>query len=334
MTAAPPPRRHAGVTATGIATSAAGLALVVWQISRAGSADVLHGLARVGAGFLIVLALAIARFVVRAYAWTRFIHHPVTIRRALAAMLAGDAAGNVTPLGLLASEPAKVLYLRDEVPARQTLAAAAAENFFYAVSIVLVIVTGMSALLVEFALPATLRFASWVSLGLMLVALAGALWLVWRRPRLASASLARLPFAAARGLVDRVHHVEAEAYRFMREAGPRLGTVVLCEVAFHLMSFAEAFLTLYWLTGSLSPLRAFILDSVGRVINTVFRIVPMRIGVDEASASVVAEALGYTRADGLALALVRRGRLIIWTIPGLLLIVRRGLTVRQIVEKS
>jgi len=329
-----PRRRHAGVTATGIVTALIGLAFLAWQVAHVGSRDVLDGLRQVGAGFLLVLAIAFARLVIRAYAWSLFFDRRASLSHVIAATLVGDAAGGVTPLSLLVSEPAKALYLRDDIPPSRGLAAAAAENFFYSLSVALVIIAGMTALLLGFPLPQPVRLASWIALVAMLAVVAAGLWLIWRRPSLVSSALAALPFAAARRAVERVRTLEETAYAFVRQTGHRLAAVIACEIAFHLLSLAETYVTLWLVAGRATVTAAFILDSVSRVINVVFRVVPLRIGVDEEGARLVADVLGYTQANGLAMALVRRGRLIVWTLPGLVLLVRRGLSMKKLIRDA
>jgi hypothetical protein len=48
--------------------------------------------------------------------------------------------------------------------------------------------------------------------------------------------------------------------------------------------------------------------------------------VDDSVSSVVAEAIALTSAVGLTVALVRRGRMLVWAAIGLALMSRRGLT--------
>ena len=71
-------------------------------------------------------------------------------------------------------------------------------------------------------------------------------------------------------------------------------------------------------------LAALILESTGRVINVVFRAVPMRVGVDEWGNELLGRALGLALAMGTTLALVRKGRVLFWTAVGVVLLVARG----------
>ena len=67
------------------------------------------------------------------------------------------------------------------------------------------------------------------------------------------------------------------------------------------------------LTGvSPSPLHALVLDSVNRMINVAFKLVPMRVGVDEVGTEAVAAAIGLAPGTGTLTALVRKIRMLIF----------------------
>jgi len=313
------------------ALSAGGVGLLVWQVRSAGVDQIKQGLTQVGWGFLGILALSFLRFTLRSIAWTSLMDGRISLAGAIGATLAGDAIGNLTPLSLLVSEPAKSIYLRDEAPGSRSFAALTAENFFYSVSVAVFILLGTITMLAVFDLPVELRTAGLVSSALMLVVLVGAVWIGWREPALLSAAIRRLPFRAARALLDRAQQFESATYAFVRPGGGRLTTVVLCEIAFHILSFAEAYFTIWLITGRSSPLAAFVLDTFNRIVNVIFRAMPLRAGVDEYSTAIVAPAVGLTAATGVTIALIRKGRMLVWAAVGIALGVRKGVTLRDVI---
>jgi hypothetical protein len=303
----------------------AGVALLVWQIQSVGPALIMRSLSQVGWGFLIILALSFARFALRALAWTTLMGERVPLSSAIAATMAGDGIGNLTPLSLLLGEPTKALYLRDRVPMARAFPALAAENFFYSVSVAIFIVLGTIAMLLTFRVPPEVRSAGILSLALMLTLLAGALWIGWRRPAMLSAIVSRVPIPFARRILDRVQRFESTAYGFLR--GPStsstpLTVVVACETAFHVVSFAESYYTLWLITGQSEPLAAFVLDTFNRVVNIVFRVIPLKLGVDEWSTAIVAPAVGFPSVVGVTIALIRKGRMFVWAVVGVVLAAR------------
>jgi hypothetical protein len=78
-----------------------------------------------------------------------------------------------------------------------------------------------------------------------------------------------------------------------------------------------------WFLGQHSFALAFVLDTVQRVINVIFRVVPLKIGVDEVGSGLVSSALGYGSALGVTMALIRKIRVLAWSIVGLVLLGRR-----------
>jgi Lysylphosphatidylglycerol synthase TM region len=305
--------------------------LLVWQVRAVGHGDtgaglgeIRRGLSAIGWGFVGILAVSFARFFLRSIAWTTLIGDRVRVSDAVAATIAGDAAGNLTPLSLIVSEPAKAVYLRG-VSTPHALAALTAENFFYSVSVALFVILGSIAALMAFSLPNGVRPAVLVSLALMSALLTGALWLVWREPAVASGTLSRVPGVRLDQLVAAVRAFEIRTYGLVRQSRGPLAAVAAYETLFHVLSVGEAWLTLWLITGRSSPLDALILDAVGRLVNVIFRMVPLRIGVDQVSANLMAIAIGLPDGVGVTMALVRTGRLLVWGAVGLFLLARRGL---------
>lgn len=322
-------RPSGGARRTALTTVAAalGIALLAWQIRKIGLGAIRDDLAAVGWGFVAILVLSLLRFVVRSLAWTTLIgdRDRVPLTSALAATIGGDALGNITPLSLIVSEPAKAIYLGARVSTAHALAALTAENFFYSVSVAIYIVLGTAALLVAFPLDPTIRWAGVIALVGMAAVLAVAGWLAWQKPAVASALLSRVPLAHLDAIVERVRDFEVRTYGSVGQQAGRLNIVIACEAAFHVLSFIEAWLTLWLLTGSSLPLEAFVLDTFSRVSNIVFRIVPLRLGVDQVLSDVVAQAIGLSAGIGTTLSLVRTGRVLVWAIVGMVLLLRRGI---------
>jgi hypothetical protein len=329
-------------TAITVAGLVSGGALLWWQVQDTGLDRIGDGLARVGWGFALILVLSLLRFASRAAAWQALLGAGAgdaggvggagaapRFRRTLGAVVGGDAIGNVTPLSLVVGEPAKALYLAGIDGSARALAALAAENFFYSVSVALYVIAGTAAMLGEFALPSDVRLAGWVALGLMALVLAGGGWLAWQRPAAASALLARVPSRRAAAVVARVRRFEQDTYRFARHEGGRLARVAAAEAAFHALSFLEAWLTVWLVTGESQPAAAFVLDTFNRIANVVFRAIPLRIGVDQWTAEQVGLAIGLPAVVGTTVSLVRTGRMLVWALVGFALVARRTGGVRS-----
>ena len=280
-----------------------GCALFAYAVGRVGIGALVDGVRRVGWGLVVILALGGARFACRAQCWRWCLPPGVRLDfpHAFTAFVAGDAVGNVTPLGLLASEPTKVVLVRHHLATIDSVASLTLENILYAVSVVAMLAFGFALLAATTALP---RAAWWIAVG----ALAG------------SVLLSALAIALLRS--PRLVSLRAEIRRFATEHPLRLVRVFSLQLAFHALAVLETLLTLSWLMGSASPtaVQAIVFETVNRLTTVAFKFVPFRIGVDEAVSGAIAPVMAVTAAAGVTLAIVRKARMLFWSAVGLLLV--------------
>jgi hypothetical protein len=334
-------------TPLGIIFALLGLLLFVYFVRSAGLGEVMEGIRRLGVGFLLVLCISAFRPVVRALAWTRCFEapHELRFRDALWAYLIGDAIGTLVPLGIFVSEPAKAALVRKRVPLMAGLSALAVENLFYSLSVALFIFSGMAALLFSFDLSKPLRMISIGALVGVIVAVSLAYVFIRKQWKFLSGTL---EFLYSRGVGrrvletrrERVRSLEERVYGFYTRNRSRFLPIILLEACFHLSGVAEVYVVLWFISDTFTGgagallLSAFVLESVNRVINVVFKFVPLRMGVDEAGSSWVTKVLKLGEASGVTLAIIRKARIIFWTALGLGLLVRRGLSLREVTEET
>ena len=316
------------VSVSGILTALAGLALLVIVVANVGLAEIAADVRQVGWGLLLVIAIGGLRFLLRAIAWRLCLDppHTLSIGAAFAAVICGDTIGNVTPLGPLVGEPAKAAVVRRRVPLGPALTALAIENVLYTLSAAAMISAGMIALLLRFQLPSAIRGIGEASIAATIVLFAFALALLWRQPAFVSRALGRVPRLARHA--GRVRALEAEIYSFASRRRAVLPALAAAEVGFHALGVAEVYLTL-WLINGTPPawLTAFLFETANRFITVAFKFVPLRIGVDEALTTYLAQqVLGLGARTGLSTAIVRRVRVLFWAIAGGIVLVREGLT--------
>jgi Lysylphosphatidylglycerol synthase TM region len=349
-----PVRRGRPLTIVGALTTAAGVLLLVWVIVAVGSAEIWSGLRQIGWGLLVIVALGGLRFGARAIAWTMCLDppHRLPFGDALGAVIAGDALGNVIPLGPLVSEPTKAAFVRARVPLMPALTALAIENVLYTLSVAAMIAAGLIALLFRFELPAELRGFSVIAIGAISALFAFALWLSWRQPAVLSRVLgAVLRSSAAQNddeirneardakrrlsRIDRARAVEEQIYTFVGRRGVAIVPVVGAELTFHALGVLEAHVTLWMLQGTPPTLTtSFILETVNRLITVVFKFIPLQIGVNEAGTALLTQVLGLGALPGTTVGIVRRLRMLCWTLAGTALFFKRGLTTRRVLEDA
>ncbi|HEX4568002.1 MAG TPA: hypothetical protein VH138_15300 [Vicinamibacterales bacterium] len=321
---------HRRFTAAGVATTLAGLALLVWVILRVGPAEIAADVRQVGWGVAAVIALGGLRFLLRALAWRLCLDDPgsLSIADAFSAVVSGDAIGNLTPLGPLVGEPAKAALVRGRVPMAPAVTALAVENLLYTLSAAAMIAAGMIALLLTFELPsnstgAVMRDVGEIAIGGTVALFGLALWLLWRQPALVSRALGVSPRLGKHA--DRIRTIEVEIYSFASRHPGALLPVGAAEIGFHALGVAEVYVTLWLLSGAPPPLMtSFLFETANRLLQVVFKFVPLRLGVDEAGTAGFATMIGVAATTGLSLAIVRKVRVLFWAAAGGLLLVRRG----------
>ena len=232
---------------------------------------------------MAILAIAGARFAVRALAWMRCLEppHRLQFTEAFAAVLCGDALGNATPLGPLVSEPAKVAFVRHRVPMGVAFTALAIENVFYTLSVAAMIAAGITALLLRGGLERELRLAAEIGIALVLAIYVGATWVLMRQPAVLSRVLivvARIAPALGRPhRIDKVRRLEQEIYTFAARRRGTAGAIVAAELIFHALGVLEVYVALWLLLGEApSIVTSFILETANRLIIVLFKFIPMQ----------------------------------------------------------
>lgn len=306
-----------------------GVVMLALLIQHAGPQEVVLRVRALGWGFLVLLALSVVRVVARVWAWLLCMKREerrVGFWAVWKARVAGDAAGQLTTAGPIIAEPVRVKVLQGALSITSRVSSLTVETLTYMISCCLMIVAGLLALTVAFALNQQMRLLSLVAVGLMLLITLFTVVVVRERWPLASglgAIAIRLLHAIGLGhkfdhRLPQLQSLERHVFDFYAERPRDFLFVALCHLLFHLAGVAETYATLYYAGFTVSLLAAFTLEATNRVVNMLFSFVPGRVGVDEAGSGLLAETLGLGHAAGVALALIRKARVLPWTVLGLL----------------
>lgn len=325
-------------SAVNILIAVVGVALLVYTVRRVGWSDVVAGVASVGWWFGLVVVLGASRMAFRARAWTicaeaapadanTHTTQDLRFRDAFGAMLAADAVGNLTPLGLLASEPTKILMTRTRISTVRSVASVAIENTFYIASVAVVLLTGTWLFLRRGEIPPALAQISEILVVALAVLGVAGVWAARSQPAVLSMLGPLVTKLVGRSSVpaDALREVEAQIYGVLRWPLARIARVVVWEIAFHVAAVTEVALVLRLLPGGAQTTLtdAFLLESAGRFVTIAFKFIPYRLGIDEAGSGAVAQVLGLNPVTGVTLALVRRLRIIVLNAFGLIRLARQ-----------
>jgi hypothetical protein len=200
-------------------------------------------------------------------------------------------------MGMVVGEPAKAKHVTHRLPFATAFGAQMIELAFYSASVVALFVIG--AMMV---CPAFLVLAIVV---LLIAAVA--------------------IFARSKQLPRICQPLFAFAARQRR----RVWLIAALELSYHALAIAEVSVTLALMSPGAAALRsAVLLETVNRGVTVVFKMLPMRIGVDEASAALVAHHLALGSSTGVMLALIRKLRMLFWCAIGLTFTLLRAIQVR------
>ncbi|MDX6385552.1 MAG: putative transport system permease protein [Blastocatellia bacterium] len=321
-----------------------GAALLVFVIRKVGVQPIFSALSRVGFGFFFVVAINGLRHVLRTIAMSMSVppeHRRFTFLQAFAARLGGESMSFLTFAGPLLGEATKVALLRKRVPLVHGVPALVVDNLLYNLSVVLVIFGGAVMMLFAYPVPAVARemlilIASVAFLGLIAAAMA-----TRKRVTLLTNiidSLGRRGFRP-RFLRSRRHHIyriELTVYSFYQRRRAAFFAMVGLDLASHIASVVEVYVTLKMLGFLPSVGASYIIESLTKVINFAFGFVPATIGVYEGGTEIILKSLGFAAAAGVTLAIVRKAAIIFWTVIGVFIITWRTVpnAWRRVLDRS
>lgn len=309
-----------------IAVAIVGAALLVFTVRRVGGwGEVVNGITSMGWWFAAVVLLGAFRMICRTCAWIACANDPqLRFGDAFSAWLVSDAMGNLTPLGLLASEPTKILMVRSKISTVTSIASVAIENAFYTASVLVVLLSGTWMFLQRANVPPALEQVSEVII--VVIAMVGVIgaWAIRTQPAVLSkfAPMLTKLVGKADAPADAIREVESRIYAVPRWPIGRILHVSVWEVLFHVAAVAEVWIVLRLLVPDITLPEVFLLESAGRFVTVAFKFVPYRLGIDEVGSGAVATVLGLPAATGVTLALVRRLRIMVLNAIGLLRLVR------------
>lgn len=310
-----------------------GLSLLIFVIYRIGYQSLVDSLSSVGWGFLLILALNLSRHLLRAASMYRAVapdHRTFKYRSAVAARFGGEAVNFFSFAGPFLGDATRAVLLKRNVPLAQGASAVIIDNILYYVTVILIVLGGVAVLITNYGSSGSAM--SRVLFAIVVVALvlfAALMVAIVTRVKPISRILGFMEkreiapqFLLRRheGLLD----VERNVFQFYHDRKADFFIVFGISLGVHAISVTEVYAALRMLGHDPSVSTSFIIESLTKVINAVFSFIPGTIGVYEGGNGLILKTLGYTTAVGVALALVRRGAILLSTSIGLAILIWRG----------
>lgn len=323
----------------GIVLTILGVGLFSYLIYSVGIQEILAGIGKIGfGGFALIVFIYFLRILTRAISWKLTVYEPykLDLRDTIPAVIIGEAMSTMIPIGILISGTTKAVSVRHRVPLVVGLSSVATENLFYSLVTGLYIVLGAFAFLRSFELAESWVWSIDIFIGVIISLLFLGILMLVRQWHFASAICERLyDKGIGRSFLENgrlhVRLFENLIYGYYRRYPHRFLPIILLQIAFHTLGILEVWFILSRISaGFQSFYTAFLLESVSRFILIVFKFVPFVLGIDEAGAQFVTEILALGAGLGVMLAVIRKGRALFWTTIGVILVIKRGLSLKEI----
>jgi uncharacterized protein (TIRG00374 family) len=297
------------------------LAVVVVQTDLAEAWDLIQ---QVGWGFALILGIYFVSFLLDVASWQLTVTYaPLDWRwfyRLWKLRMVGEAFNNATPLATMGGEPVKAYLLKKlyGVGYREGVASLVLSKTTVLLSLVVFLGIGFF-LMLGAALPGSFKLAA--GAGLFAVTVGILLFYLVQHKRITTRTLRR----AFRGRVEErletwlnhVQDLDDSLVLFYTRHRRRFGGSFLLALATWILGVGEVYVAMAFLGHPVTFTEAFVITAVAELVRAGAFFIPGRIGAQEGAFIVVCAALTGSPTLGLAVALVRRVREIIWIVWGL-----------------
>ncbi len=306
----------------------AGALLFLFLIHSVGIEKLWIQIQTVGSGLWIILGFYGVIFALDTWGWhfsfPKNITYAFRWRSLFGSRLAGEAINYVTPFAALGGEPVKaqILKTRHDVSWSDGLASLFVAKASFVIGLVLLISSGLAVALWQISLPSYLKKAI-TSMVLLCSFLCFSFWFVQKKGilRRGGILLARwIPIGSSKTRsLFAAYRLDQKVVSFYKNNPRRF----LLSILFHFLGWAagvvEIYLILQLLQVPVSWSQAWILESFWQTVKALSFLIPATLGTQEGGSVFISLGLGLSATTGIALALIRRIRELVWTALGLIL---------------
>src|SRR5215470_11814101 len=294
-----------------LAVAFTAIALFVWVLAHARLSSLVDQLKAMRIALPIVLGLSLLRLVLQSITWSASLKGrqvSVGIPKLAGARLAGQSMGYLTVLGPVISEPLKIKLLGTSTEA--TIAATFLDNGVYWFTSALLAIIGIASLpfvavhgAVYHSIPAALALALMV-------------FVITRRHPILS-GLVRTLGQKAPSWLRRAEQFESSIRTYRRNQPALVRRMFWVDVACQVLVASEVVVVLWALHLSIHFFTILVIEGVTRGLKMLSGWIPARLGSDEGGAISAFALIGFSPMLGLALALTRRVRDLLWAFIGI-----------------
>jgi hypothetical protein len=287
------------------------LVLFGWVIAHVGLSAMLVQLKAMRVALPIVLALSVLRLLLQTITWSASLegeHVSVNATKLMGVRLAAQSMGYLTVLGPVISEPLKIKLLGTST--EPTVTATFLDDGVYWFTSALLAIVGIVSLPFVAA-----RGSSYHSIPAVL-ALALMAFVITRRNPILSGVVRTLGKQAPLWL-SRAEHFESSIRNYRLSQPALVRRMFWIDVACQVLIASEVVVVLWSLHLSIHFFTILVIEGVTRGLKMLSGWIPARLGSDEGGAISAFALTGLSPALGLALALTRRVRDLLWALIGI-----------------
>ena len=290
------------------------IALFTWVLAHVGLSTLMGQLKAMRIALPIVLALSLVRLFLQSSAWSVALKGgqvSVNIPKLAGARLGGQSMGYLTVLGPVISEPLKIKLLG--TPTEPTVTATFLDDGVYWFTSALLAIVGLVSLPFVGVRGATSHlFPAIITLALMV-------FIITRRNPILSAAVRTLGKKAPSWLI-RAEQFESSIRRYRVNQPALVRRIFWIDVACQALIASEVVVVLWALHLSIHFFTILVIEGVTRGLKMLSGWIPARLGSDEGGAISAFALIGFSPMLGLALALTRRVRDLLWAFTGIVLL--------------
>jgi hypothetical protein len=287
------------------------VALFAWVLAHVGVSTLVQQLRAMRIALPIVLALSLLRLLLQSKAWSASLKGEqvsVNIPKLAGARLAGQSMGYLTVLGPVISEPLKIKLLGTSTQA--TVTATFLDNGVYWFTSALLAIVGIASL--PFV---AVHGAVYHSIPAVLVLALMVLVITRRNPILSG--VVRALGKKSPSWLARAEQFESSIRSYRVNQPELVRRMFWIDVACQALIAAEVVVVLWSLHLSIHFFTILVIEGVTRGLKMLSGWIPARLGSDEGGAISAFALTGFSPMLGLALALTRRVRDLLWALIGI-----------------